>query len=631
MAADPEAPRRRPREAARLALVRLLLGGGIALALVATAAISTYTIAARAGLERLHKAAQHRLDLVAAGIDSELARFNYLPSLLEMNRDVFRLLDNPDHPQLRDDINRLLKEINATAGTSVLYVLDLAGTGVAASDWNEPSSPIGIDLSFRPYVRDALKHGRGRFYGVGITSGRAGYYLSYVLYAQGRQRGIATAKVSLEATEQTWNDLPGEVLLVDERNVAILSSRQEWKYRPLAPLTQPVLADIARMRPYGRSDLVPLDWQVERHLAGDADIVGVSGTSYLVTGRPMNQGSWRLRMMDDIAPVQASARNLGITAALAMAVLQLLAVVLWQRQRALHQQLANRAALQAAHDSLESKVIVRTAELRSTNAQLASEVEMRKATEANLRATQTELLHAEKMAVLGQMSTGMVHEINQPLAALHTLSDNACVLLDQERFTEVRRNLQRIVHIVERLGRVTYQLKAFAHKSTTPRVPVPVQRTIANAQFLVAQRLRESDVEIEVMTQPERLAALVEEARLEQVLVNLLGNAIDAMAGSPMRRLRIDSTAESTAAGERCIITVSDTGPGIREDILPRLFQPFITSKPAGAGLGLGLMISAHIVRDFGGTLKAYNLSGGGACFVIDLPLAAIQEELEHE
>jgi two-component system C4-dicarboxylate transport sensor histidine kinase DctB len=608
-------------------MARLLAGYGVALALVAAAATSAYTIAARSGLERLHKTAQHRLDLIAAGIDSELARFNYLPSLLEMNRDVFRLLDHPDDLQLRNDVNRLLKEINATAGTSILYVLDLAGKGVAASDWDKPGTPFGADLSFRPYVRDALKQGRGRFYGVGITSSRPGYYLSYMLYAEGRQRGIATAKVSLEAMERSWKDVPGGVLLVDGRNVTILSSREEWKYRPLAPLTPPVLADIARTRPYGKSDLAPLEWQVKRPVSEDAKIVSVGNTTYLATERPLNQDNWRLFMLDDTAPVHASAQIYGVVTALAMSVLLLLAIVLWQRQRAVHQQLASRAALQEAHDSLESKVIARTAELLAANAQLASEVDMRKATEANLRATQNELVHAGKMAVLGQMSTGMVHEINQPLAALHTLSDNACVLLDQERFADVRRNLQRIANIVERLGRVTYQLKAFAHKSITPGAPVQIRRTIANAQFLVAQRLRERGVEIEVEAEPETLAALADEGRLEQVLVNLLGNAIDAMAGAPTRRLCINAS----AAGQRCVITVSDTGPGIREDILPHLFQPFITSKPAGAGLGLGLMISAHIVREFGGTLEARNLPGGGACFVIDLPLAAMQEELEHE
>jgi two-component system, NtrC family, C4-dicarboxylate transport sensor histidine kinase DctB len=586
--------------------VSVLLRWAVAFALVAAAAMIGHAIAARSGLERLRDAAQHRLDMVAAGIDAELARFDYLPSLLEMSPNVLRLLDRPGDAQLRNEVNRYLQGINATAGAETLYVLDRAGVGRAASDWDRPSTPIGTDLSFRPYMQDALAHGRGRFYGIGITSGRAGYYLSYALYSQGVQRGVATVKVSLEETERTWSKLPGGVLLVDERGVVILSSRAEWKFRPLAPLTPQALADIGQTRPYGKADLLPLEWNVREHLAADADIVSLDSTRYLATVRPVNQARWRLLVMDGTAPVQAAARNLAITAALAVAVLWLLGVTRWQRQRALRQKLAAQAALQAAHDSLESKVIERT---------------------ADLRAMQTELVHAGKMAVLGQMSAGMVHELNQPLAALRTLSDNACVLLDQDRQGEARGNLQRIAYLVDRLARVTYQLKAFAHKSETPAVPVLVRQVIANAQLLVSQRLRENGVEFDVLLPDPALAALAEEARLEQVLVNLMGNAIDSMAAAPERRLRI----EAAVADDRCVITVSDSGPGIRADILPRLFEPFTSTKPAGAGLGLGLMISAHVVREFGGSLRASNPAEGGARFVIELPRAATAKEREHE
>jgi len=582
--------------------VRVLLRWAVAFALVAAAALIGHAIGMRSGLERLRDAAQHRLDMVAASVDAELARFEYLPSLLEMSPNVFRLLDTPGDVQLRNEVNRYLQGINATAGAETLYVLDRFGVGLAASDWDQPSTPIGTNYSFRPYVQDALAHGRGRFYGMGITSGRAGYYLSYALYSGDLQRGVATVKVSLEGTEHAWSKLPGDVLLIDERGVIILSSRAEWKFRPLRPLAPQVLAQIGKTRPYGKADLLPLGWKVEEHLAADADIVGLDNTRYLATGRPLNQAGWRLLVMDDTAPVQAAARNLAITAALAVAVLWLLGVTRWQRQRALRQKLAAQAALQAAHDSLESKVIERT---------------------ADLRAMQTELVHAGKMAVLGQMSAGMVHELNQPLAALRTLSDNACVLLDQNRQSDARGNLQRIAYLVDRLARVTYQLKAFAHKSATPSVPVLVRHVIANAQFLVSQRLRENGVELEVLLPDPLLAALAEEARLEQVLVNLMGNAIDSMAGAPVRCLRV----EAAAADDCCVIAVIDSGPGIRSDVLPRLFEPFTTTKPAGAGLGLGLMISAHVVREFGGSLRASNLAQGGARFVIELPRAPTTEE----
>jgi two-component system, NtrC family, C4-dicarboxylate transport sensor histidine kinase DctB len=601
------------------ASVRHALGWFAALAIIAASALAGHSMAMRSGLDRLREAAQHRLDMVGAGLESNLARFEYLPSLLERTPSVFSLLDAPGDVGLRDELNRWLQGISATAGSSTLYLLDRAGVGVAASDWNEPSTPLGTDLSFRPYVKEALAHGHGRFYGVGVTSKRAGYYLSYGLNHQGRQRGVAIVKVNLEDLEPTWMKLPGAVLLIDERGVVILSSRPEWKFRPIAPLTPQAIADIATTRPYGTATLEPLDWRVEQGSAAETTFVRLGDTDYLITQRSLNQTGWHMIVLDEAAPLRAGARNVAITAALGTAVLLLLATVVAQWQRALHHKLANRAALQAAHDSLESKVVARTTELSGANALLAVEIEARKTIEADLRTTQNELVHAGKMAALGQMSAGMVHELNQPLGALRTLSDNACVLLDQDRLHDARSNLQRIAHLVDRLGRLTAQLKAFAHKTQAPCVPVLIQPAIANAQFVVSQRLREQGVELQVQVQPSELAALAEEARLEQVLANLLSNAIDAMAASKAGRLQV----EADARDGRCIIKVRDSGPGIRADILPRLFEPFTTTKPAGSGLGLGLMISAHIVREFGGTLKATNLEAGGALFVIDLPLAA--------
>lgn len=602
----------------RRAALRTVLGWIAAPAIIAGAAVVAHGFAWRTGLERLSDATQHRLDMISAQLDGQLTRFGHLPTLLEMTPSVFRLLAAPNDPKLREEVNEYLNGVNATTGAANLYVLDRSGTGVAASDWNTPGTPIGTDLSFRPYVRDALAHGRGSFYGVGITSGRAGYYLSYALRERGDLRGVATVKIDLEYSERAWSKLPGIVLLADERDVVILSTQARWKYRPLAPLSPDALADIATTRQYGEAELAPLQWNVTQRLNPDAEILDLAHTRYLASTRRVNRGQWRLMVLDDLTPVRATARLTAIAAALAMAVLCLIGVTLWQRQRALRSKLASRAALQAANDSLESKVAERTGELHRANTLLASEVEVRKAIEADLRATQNELVHAGKMAVLGQMSAGMVHELNQPLGALRTLSDNACVLLDQDRFDAVRANLQRIAHLVDRLGRLTTQLKAFAHKSNTPPEAVSIRQAIADALFLVSSRLREHGVEMEVQVDPPELAAWAEDARLGQVLVNLLGNAIDAMTNAPVRRLRV----HAEAFGDRCVIEVSDSGPGIRADILPRLFEPFTTTKSAGAGLGLGLMISAHIVRDFGGSLRAANLETGGACFVIELPLA---------
>jgi two-component system C4-dicarboxylate transport sensor histidine kinase DctB len=302
-------------------------------------------------------------------------------------------------------------------------------------------------------------------------------------------------------------------------------------------------------------------------------------------------------VLDDLAPVRVGARNAAITASLAMAVLLLIVVTLWQRRRAVRQKLASQAALQAAYDTLESTVVARTAQLR---------------------AAQGELVHAGKMAALGQMSAGVVHELNQPLTAMRTLSESAGILLDKSRFDDVRGNLQRIRGMVDRLARLTSQLKTFAHKSELPLAPVPVSKAVADAQFIVAEASKNNGIAVVVDVQPATLSVMAEEAALGSVLVNLMRNAIDAMQASPRRTLRLEARPQEG----RVILRVSDTGPGIPPDILPRLFEPFVTSKPAGTGLGLGLAISAQLLRAMDGTLDAANLPDGGACFVVDLPAA---------
>ncbi len=566
-----------------------------AVALVAVAAYAGHQLALQTGLARLRDAAEHRLDMLASGLDADLARFDYLPALLEMTPVVPALLDAPSSPQLRDAANRYLNGVNASVGAEMLYVLDRSGRSVAASDWDQPGTTVGQDLSFRPYVSDAVANGRGRFYGVGITSRKPGYYLSYALRRDQEVRGVAAVKINIEDVENAWRKLPGDVLLIDERGVVILSTRDELKYRPVAPLDEAQRAEVQRSRPYGDAQLQPLSWTMLQALAPDTQVVSLGGSAQLASTRTLQSAAWRLVAIDDMAPVRAAAQYAAITASLAMVALLLAAVTLWQRRRAVRQKLASQAALQAAHDSLESTVVARTAELR---------------------AAQSDLVHAGKLAALGQMSAGMVHELNQPLTALRTLSESAGVLLDHHRPDEVRGNLQRISGMVDRLARLTSRLKTFAHKSELPPQPVALARCIADTQALLGVELKEHDITVEVDVWPAESSVMADDAILGSVLINLMRNAIDAMQGAPQRVLRV----EARDRDGRAILTVTDTGPGIRADILARLFEPFVTSKPAGTGLGLGLVISAQLVRAAGGTLRASNRREGGACFSVDLP-----------
>src|SRR5213080_726078 len=237
---------------------RWLARGIAALTLIVAASWLGYAVAFYRGLDHLHVVAQQRLAVEAARLDGHLSRFEYLPSLLETSPSVFRLLGDPSDAALQQSVSLYLKSINLLAGADNLYVLGVTGEALAAADFEQPGTPVGRNLSYRPYVSEAIASGRGAFFGVGITSARAGYYLSYALKDGGVIKGIAAVKVNLDSFERAWRNIESGILLVDERQVTILASRDEWRYRPMAPLSVQMRDDISRSKPYGNHDLTPL-------------------------------------------------------------------------------------------------------------------------------------------------------------------------------------------------------------------------------------------------------------------------------------------------------------------------------------------------------------------------------------
>ena len=579
------------RVALRRALWLLVASGAIA-----GSAWLAYAATLRSAIAGLHKSAEQQLELVAARLDGELTRFDYLPSLLDTAPNIFELLASANDPALRESVSRYLRAVTVTSGAEKLFVIQPSGMTVASDDWDQPGTLLGTDLSFRPYVGAALADGHSRFFGVGYTTGRAGYFQAYALQHGGVRRGVAAVKVSLDAVERGWQQQQGKVLVVDARDVVILASVERWKMRPLSVLSTAALAEAAAAKAYGTSALEPLQWRVEEPLDAHTTRVSLDSVAYVASDRAVNQGLWRVLLLDEEAPARESARTAAVTAALACLVTLLLFMVLVQRRAGLHQQQASRRALQAAHDSLETKVLERTAELR---------------------AVQNDLVHAGKLAALGQMSAGVVHELNQPLAAMRTLSDNAVVLLHKGRVQDGVDNLDRIVKLIARLARLTQQLKVFAYKTRAQPQPVLVRKVVEDALLVCAQRSLELGVETQVDIEPEDLRVLGDDVRLEQVLVNVVSNALDAMSAVPERRLEVRAHRQ----GDSAVIVIADSGPGISPDVLARVFEPFLTTKPAGKGLGLGLMISAHIVLELGGRMRAANRGSGGAEFMIELPL----------
>lgn len=312
-------------------------------------------------------------------------------------------------------------------------------------------------------------------------------------------------------------------------------------------------------------------------------------------------------------------------AALCAAFLMLALLALLQRRRAARQRQINQQALQRLNAELEETVARRTRALTDTNFELRREMAERVQAEATLRAAQDELVQAAKLAVVGQLSTGITHELAQPLGAIRTLAGNAREFIRRGELDGAHGNLAIVDTLVERMGGIIHPFKAFARKSPVEPTAVPVAAALRSALFLLDQRLRAERVEVQWPWQSAEVAdatgplAWCNRNRLEQVLVNLIGNAIDAMQGAPVRQLLIEA---GEAGAERVCIRIADSGSGLPPEVQDGLFTPFFTTKPPGSGLGLGLVISRGIARDYGGDLTASNRPEGGAVFSLCLPSA---------
>ncbi|KLU21133.1 hypothetical protein EOS_38175 [Caballeronia mineralivorans PML1(12)] len=583
----------------------------------------SYSYTEQLGIETIRSAAIHRVEIYDTALKSELARYAYLPSLVNLNPEVVRLLQEPDDVALTGQVDRYLAAVNRGAHSDTLYIMDVQGNTLASSNWDQSYSFVGMNYGYRPYFRKALSTGSGSFYGLGAASKEAGYFYAERIYASGKVVGIATVKINLDKIEQIWRRAGDTAMISDAHGVIFLSTQDRWRFKSLGVLSQDARATIAADHQYdapGALEPVGLirqkpegDMASIARFASDA-ILGPHAPSFLTSrflllSRPVPGTSWTINTLSDIKSARVAAVNVALGVGSGMTLVTVFALYLLQRRRIIAQELAAKENLRHMNEELERKVMRRTDALNRINKTLKIEIAERHRAEAVLKSTLQELVQAGKMAALGQMSASITHELNQPLAALRTLSSNALMFMQRLELDEAQQNLRVICDMTERMGKITSQLKRFARKSPTYLERVLVGSAISNAIFLLDARIRSGDVELVREEPQDNLYAIAEPNRLEQVLINLIGNALDAIA-----EVDIDHSARArvltiTVCGEEDHVSISvrDTGVGISDEVRSHLFEPFFTTKDKGEGLGLGLTISIGIIQEFGGTLVAQN------------------------
>ena len=572
------------------------LFGALAIALIALSSMKLTEI-------RLRRDAN--LDLVSEGelISNTVDRLRHLPVAVAHHPYIIAALASTAAPLSEDQAmldtlsNNYLQTVSEAAGTSLLYIIDAQGRTRAANNWRGADSLVGNRYQFRPYFQKAMLGKEVRYYAVGVTTGEAGYYFAQPVRDKGTIVGVAVAKLELETLQRQWQEKKPHSLLIDEEGVTILSSNPQWRFRTTNTLSKEQIENFQSQRKYANQTLQPLN--LSSSLTSSK--LRIDSQQFLSSTIDLPLQSWQLVQLTPMAPVY----NAGIVAALVSGLLAGLSTVIFLYRR--ERQRKNILSL-AAQDA---------ARMRSLNQQLQAQIGERRKAEYHLKEAQAELIQASKLAALGQMSAAIAHEVNQPLSAIRTFSASAKLLLDRNRVAEAHQNLDEIHALTERLAILTYDLKTFARKSDVPREQVSLQACIERVTSTLNTDLCERQIRLDVIKPQKSVCVLGNAIRVEQVLSNLIRNAMDATNDVVEKGIVSLSVCREK---HEAVIRVQDNGSGMTEADISHVFEPFFTTKPMGEGVGLGLSIAYGIIEEMGGQLRVRNSNEGGALFSVRLP-----------
>ncbi|MDH4503334.1 sensor histidine kinase [Pseudomonas aeruginosa] len=542
--------------------------------------------------EQLAEQNRQTLDLYVANLLGTLRRYEELPQILGGLPVLRQALQQPGDPLLQKIANEALADIRRRTGADVIYLLQPDGTTQVASNWAQADSFVHRNFAFRPYYREAMQGRLARFFGLGTTSIKRGYYFASAVKEGSRIIGVLVVKVDLEHIERLWGNSPEQLLVIDNYGVVILSSREDWRFHASRPLSAAERDEIHANIPYPVQDPKPLRLQQ---------------SAWLSQSRTLPETGWTVSIYAPRTLIERPVRSvLLIGGATLLALLLLLTLLTLSRRHYL-----DRIALEAeAKRQLEERVLERTRELENANAQLQQEVHEREQAQRELIRAQDEVVQAGKLTALGTMSASISHELNQPLAAIRSYADNARVLLDHQRTEDARGNLEQISDLTTRMASIIAHLKAYARGARRAPENVQLQPAIEDALSMVASRRRAMNVELLRDVPDAPLWVQAGETRLRQILGNLLTNALDALAEkAPPRRLWVIASQDQHGV----TLTLRDNGPGFSEDALAHAHEPFFTTKTTAKGLGLGLAICDNLLRALGGRLEMGNHLEGGA------------------
>lgn len=551
--------------------------------------------------------ARSAAELNAVLLRTVLEKQRSLPFVLSQDRDLISALTSRD-PGLLKLVDRKLESLIEGTRASVIYLLDAGGKALSASNWQEPTSFVGIDYNFRPYYTRAMATGSAEHYALGTISKRPGLYISRRIDGPDGPLGVIVVKVEFNELEADWRRSSDPSYVIDQRGIVLITSFPAWRFMAQVPIPAEQREPIRESLQFGEAPLAPLDvtpaltqTEPDRVTARLPD--SQERQEYVRVRVPVPTTSWTLQMLVPAGmEVTETVRSAQLVAFIILASV-LGSTVFFLRRRGLALRRLQRQ--EEARQELERRVAERTEALTTAHKELVMQAEERQKTETRLQTVQQELVQANRLAILGQVTAGVAHEINQPVAAIRSYADNAKTFLARDQMGSVRENLSAIAGLTERIGNITDELRNFSRKGTEDAKPAIVSDVIEGALLLLGSRFRQTAGKITTEMPPADLKVRGDRIRLEQVLINLIQNALEATEDGHASQICVLYAVD----GDDVRLMVTDNGPGIPAEIMELLFTPFNTSKERG--LGLGLVICHDIVAEYGGRIDVKSSSAG--------------------
>lgn len=574
------------------------------------------------GLQKSYRELQQQsllhLNNLTHYIERILGRYEQVPEVIARHPLLSQVLLNPADKVKTQQLNVLLADLTGITQSSDIFLINTSGTTVAASNWNLEISFIGSDFSFRPYFLQAVNDRAGRYYAVGVSSNKRGYYFSFPVKNAAVILGVIVVKVSIDSIEhqreQNFADDQFHFLITAPDGVIFISDRSDWQLKTFGVLDQQKNKLITASKRYGKRIITPLSIkdiptsELSTSLAAKVIAVNSRGKTerYFAIQAKMPDANWKVHIWSSLLPIEKQASF--ITLFSISFYFTALILLLFIKER-----IKNSRQLKKSRQLLEHRVAERTADLMVINQKLKKEIAEREKTEQALNDTQEELIQSAKLATIGNMSASINHEIKQPLTALRSYAQNTLAFQTRGMHDNVADNINTMIGLIDRLSNIVSQFKHFTKKSNGLNKPILVHDCIRSALAIVEHLLHDTQCKLH---NHDNLYCLGDEIRLEQIFVNLFTNALQAMAEQADKRITIAISQQNN----HVIVLIRDNGPGILADDFDKIFQPFFSTDES-FGLGLGLSISQRIAESMQADLSVHNHPEGGAEFKLELPL----------